>query len=54
MILKNYYKSELNKLGTLKKNDSIKIMFEGKQTNYIAINKESLKELKEFFNNIKL
>ncbi len=51
MKLQNYYKSELNKLGNLKKNDAIQIRFEGKKTNYFSINKESLKELKKFLNN---
>ena len=49
-----YYKSELAKLGKLGKDDSIKLSFEGKSTNYIALNKDSLKVLKEFFNSIKL
>lgn len=49
----NYYKDNLNKLGTLKINDSIQISFEGKKTNYFALNKESIKELKNLINNIK-
>jgi hypothetical protein len=50
----NYYKNNLMKLGQLKKYDSIKISFEGKETNYFALNKDSLTELKKFINNIKL
>jgi hypothetical protein len=48
----NYYKSELNKLGNLKLNSSIQIKCKGKKTNYIAINKESKKELINFIKNI--
>jgi len=48
----NYYKSELNKLGNLKIDSSIQIKCEGKKTNYIAINKESKKEIINFIKNI--
>ena len=50
----NYYKSELQKLGSVKKGASIQIVCEGKKTNYIALNKDSLKALKEFLNTIEL
>ena len=53
-LLKNYYKSELSKLGNLKANDSIQIRFEGKKTNFIDLNAESLEVLKNYFNNLKL
>jgi len=49
----NYYKKNLENLGILKINDSIQIIFEGKKTNYFALNKESLKELKNWINKIK-
>jgi hypothetical protein len=48
-----YYTNNLNKLGKLKFNDSIQITFEGKKTNYFALNDESKKALIEFINNIK-
>jgi len=48
----NYYKSELNKLGNIKIGSSIQIRCEGIKTNYIAINKESKKELINFIKNI--
>jgi hypothetical protein len=50
----NYYKNNLQKLGKLKKDDSIQICFEGKKTNYFALNKDSLNELKEFINNLNI
>lgn len=53
-LLKKYYKSELNKLGKLKLNDSIQIRFEGKKTNFISLNPESLEVFKDYFNNLKL
>ncbi len=48
-----YYKSNLNKLGELKFNESIQIICHGKKTNYFALNDESKKVLIEFINNIK-
>lgn len=48
----NYYKYNLNKLGKINKQDSIKILFNGKATNYFAINKESIHVLKEWINNV--
>ena len=50
--LNNYYKSNLNKLGNLKLHSSIQIRCEGKKTNYIAMNKDSKKELINFIKNI--
>jgi len=50
--LNNYYKSNLNKLSSLKLHSSIQIRCEGKKTNYFAINKESKKELINFIKNI--
>jgi len=44
----NYYEKELSKLGALKQSDSIQIRFEGRKTNFFALNKESIKELKEW------
>ena len=52
--MNNYYKQNLNKLGKLKRDDSIKISFNGKQTNYFALNDDSIKALKEFIDNIEL
>lgn len=48
----NYYKNNLEKLGKLNKYDSIKILCNGKGTNYFAINDDSIKVLKEWINNL--
>ena len=50
----DYYEYQLNRLGNIKKYSSIKITCEGKNTNFLDINKESLKALKNWINNIKL
>ena len=47
-----YYKSNLNKLGKLKFNESIQIICHGKKTNYFALNDESKRVLIEFISNI--
>lgn len=47
-----YYKDNLNKLGKVNKHDSIKILCNGKGTNYFAINDESIKALKDWINNL--
>jgi len=48
-----YYKSNLNKLGQLKFNESIQIICHGKKTNYFALNNESKKVLIEFIKQLK-
>jgi hypothetical protein len=48
----NYYQDNLNKLGKVNKQDSIKILCNGKATNYFAVNNESIKALKEWINNL--
>ena len=50
--MENYYKSNLDKLGIIQYSDSIKISFNGKQTNYFAVNDDSLKALKDWINTI--
>ena len=52
--MEDYYKKNLEKLGEINEGSSIQIKYEGKKTNYLSINKESLKALKEFINNIKI
>ncbi len=47
-----YYKNALCKLGQLKEGDSIQIKFEGKKTNFFALNNESIKALKNWIETI--
>lgn len=50
--LSNYYTDNLGKLGNIKKDDSIQIRHNGKQTNYFAINKESKRALINWIENM--
>lgn len=50
--INKYYADNLNKLGLINKHDNIKILCNGKQTNYFAINNESIKALKDWIKNI--
>ena len=47
-----YYKNELNKLGQLREGDSIQIKFEGKKTNFFALNNESIEAFKNWIETI--
>jgi len=50
--MNDYYKSNLDKIGSIQYSDSIKISFNGKETNYFAVNEDSLKALKQWVNTI--